>query len=177
MLDQMSPGGCADPCSIPRGPCHSRYIHGAYCGPHYEEPRGYLRYMTVFLVLSPMYCLVLTWFAIACCMSSGEDDARSRAVCRAIGTSIGTMHDKGVVHGDLTTSNIMIRDTPDVEPGFEIIMIDFGLAVMQPNIEDKAVDLYVLERAFISTHPGCESMVSSIHIIYYIFTIYEDLLF
>ena len=27
-------------------------------------------------------------------------------------------------------------------------------------IDDKAVDLYVLERAFISTHPGSENLVS-----------------
>ena len=78
---------------------------------------------------------------------------------RAIGTSLGKMHDASVVHGDLTTSNIMVKDAPGVEPGFQIVMIDFGLATMQPNIEDKAVDLYVLERAFISTHPGCEIIV------------------
>jgi TP53 regulating kinase-like protein len=38
-------------------------------------------------------------------------------------------------------------------------MIDFGLGQMQATIEDKAVDLYVLERAFISTHPGSEHLV------------------
>jgi tRNA A-37 threonylcarbamoyl transferase component Bud32 len=30
---------------------------------------------------------------------------------------------------------------------------------MKPTVEDKAVDLYVLERAFTSTHPGSESLV------------------
>ena len=89
------------------------------------------------------------------------DEARGRAVSRAIGTSLGKMHDAAVVHGDLTTSNIMVKDTPGVEPGFQIVMIDFGLATMQPGIEDKAVDLYVLERAFISTHPGCEIIVNA----------------
>lgn len=82
-------------------------------------------------------------------------------MCRSIGTALGKMHDAGVVHGDLTTSNIMVKDTPGVEPGFQIVMIDFGLGTMQPHIEDKAVDLYVLERAFISTHPGCELLVLS----------------
>ncbi len=79
-------------------------------------------------------------------------------MARAIGSAIGKMHDAGVVHGDLTTSNIMIKESAP-EPGFLIALIDFGLALMQPSIEDKAVDLYVLERAFISTHPGCEDMV------------------
>lgn len=34
-----------------------------------------------------------------------------------------------------------------------LYLIDFGLAYTKPNPEDKAVDLYVLERAFVSTHP------------------------
>ena len=76
-------------------------------------------------------------------------------IARAIGHSIGQMHEAGVVHGDLTTSNMMIKNDADSS----IVFIDFGLASTQPNIEDNAVDLYVLERAFISTHPGCESMV------------------
>lgn len=69
------------------------------------------------------------------------------------------MHDAAVVHGDLTTSNILVKDAPGTEAGFEIVLIDFGLAAMQPNVEDKAVDLYVLERAFTSTHPGCDILV------------------
>jgi TP53 regulating kinase-like protein len=72
------------------------------------------------------------------------------------------MHDIDVVHGDLTTSNIMVRG--DAINGYsEVILIDFGLGQMQSVIEDKAVDLYVLERAFISTHPGSEYLVSIIH--------------
>ena len=35
-------------------------------------------------------------------------------------------------------------------------MIDFGLSFMSAKIEDKAVDIYVLKRALISTHPGSE---------------------
>ena len=38
-------------------------------------------------------------------------------------------------------------------------MIDFGLGQMQAIIEDKAVDLYVLERALSSTHPGSEHLI------------------
>jgi TP53 regulating kinase-like protein len=36
-------------------------------------------------------------------------------------------------------------------------MIDFGLSYIKNNIEDFAVDLYVLEKAFISTHPDLET--------------------
>lgn len=38
----------------------------------------------------------------------------------------------------------------------EIVLIDFGLGALNSSAEDKAVDLYVLERAFASTHPGKE---------------------
>ena len=37
--------------------------------------------------------------------------------------------------------------------------IDFGLSCTSSLVEDKAVDLYVLERAFLSTHPESDSLV------------------
>ncbi|CAM9846845.1 unnamed protein product [Hapterophycus canaliculatus] len=67
------------------------------------------------------------------------------------------MHDAQVVHGDLTTSNFMVRTGSN-----EVVAIDFGLASSQPLPEDKAVDLYVLERAFISTHENSEPLVSEV---------------
>lgn len=79
------------------------------------------------------------------------------SISRKVGTCIAKMHDTGIVHGDLTTSNIMIR-----EGSLEPVLIDFGLATMCAAVEDKAVDLYVLERAFISTHPGTEALVDAI---------------
>jgi TP53 regulating kinase-like protein len=74
------------------------------------------------------------------------------------------MHDIDVIHGDLTTSNIMINtiNSDNNQVKYETVLIDFGLGMMQANAEDKAVDLYVLERAFISTHPGSENIVALI---------------
>jgi len=60
-----------------------------------------------------------------------------------LGNSFGNL---GVIHGDLTTSNMIYKDD-------QIYLIDFGLSYVKTSIEDRAVDLYVLERAFISTHP------------------------
>lgn len=40
------------------------------------------------------------------------------------------------------------------------VLIDFGLSYVSVMPEDKAVDLYVLERAFSSTHPNTEALVS-----------------
>lgn len=83
-----------------------------------------------------------------------------------IGMAIGRMHEVGIVHGDLTTSNLMVRGCNDegmAEYGGkekqdeeEIVLVDFGLAGQSSQEEDKAVDLYVLERAFGSTHPEAE---------------------
>ena len=75
---------------------------------------------------------------------------------KKIGIALGRMHDIDVVHGDLTTSNMMLNSAGN------IVIIDFGLAGKSTNAEDKAVDLYVLERAFISTHPGSEEIVKTI---------------
>lgn len=74
-----------------------------------------------------------------------------------IGKGIGAMHDADIIHGDLTSSNMIVSELNDGER--EITFIDFGLGMMKATIEDKAVDLYVLERAFISTHPDSESLV------------------
>ncbi|CAM9694573.1 unnamed protein product [Choristocarpus tenellus] len=72
-----------------------------------------------------------------------------------IGRAIAKMHDAQVVHGDLTTSNFMVRSGPLRR----LVAIDFGLASSQPLPEDKAVDLYVLERAFLSTHACSEPLI------------------
>lgn len=71
----------------------------------------------------------------------------------AIGREIAKMHLADIIHGDLTTSNLMLRrqGSPDSPP--ELVIIDFGLSSSSPMHEDRAVDLYVLERAFASTHP------------------------
>lgn len=71
-----------------------------------------------------------------------------------VGTVIGKLHSSGIIHGDLTTSNILVRN----EDVAQLSMIDFGLSFMNPSAEDKGVDLYVLERALLSTHPESETL-------------------
>ena len=78
-------------------------------------------------------------------------------VGQVMGTMIGKLHHMGVIHGDLTTSNMMIRresdDKDNDDDATTILLIDFGLAKNSDSEEDRAVDLYVLERALASTHP------------------------
>lgn len=68
-----------------------------------------------------------------------------------VGEQIGLLHWNDYCHGDLTTSNIVLVKNSD---GINWIpyLIDFGLGSQSNMVEDKGVDLYVLERAIISTH-------------------------
>lgn len=133
--------------------------------------------------------------------SEGEEEMLD--LMGRVGKEVGKLHELGVCHGDLTTSNLMLRTPSDDEPrptdattqdhpqipagrqtvstlreaaisGEEpplpasfppsqslqgdIFLIDFGLTTASIQDEDKAVDLYVLERAFSATHPAAEPL-------------------
>ncbi len=72
-----------------------------------------------------------------------------------LGSILGRLHANNVIHGDLTTSNVLVEDGQDPR---KLVLIDFGLGFNEGSAEDKAVDLYVLERAMLSTHPGSEAI-------------------
>lgn len=62
-----------------------------------------------------------------------------------IGEMVAKLHDNKIIHGDLTTSNIMLK-------GDEIIFIDFGLSFNSNKEEHKAVDLHLFRQALESKH-------------------------
>jgi len=66
---------------------------------------------------------------------------------------VGKMHSAGVIHGDLTTSNILVENAVQTNDSNKprLALIDFGLSHVDNSPEDKGVDLYVLERALTST--------------------------
>ncbi|KAK3878910.1 hypothetical protein Pcinc_016453 [Petrolisthes cinctipes] len=74
-----------------------------------------------------------------------------------IGQVLAKLHSNHIIHGDLTTSNMLL--VPPYESS-DVILIDFGLSSIDERAEDKAVDLYVLERAILSTHPNTEPFVA-----------------
>lgn len=82
------------------------------------------------------------------------------AVLVKVGELVLRVHELGVIHGDLTTSNMI------VQPDCSIHLIDFGLSYCKDSAEDRAVDLYVLERAFKSTHPQLEDKFDALLIAY-----------
>ncbi|PMD23905.1 kinase-like protein [Hyaloscypha hepaticicola] len=105
-------------------------------------------------------------------VADGVDAGELLDLMTRVGSAVGRMHAIGVVHGDLTTSNLMLcpRSTEGVDGDAEapkmldgdIVLIDFGLASQSQADEDRAVDLYVLERAFGSTHPRAESLFGGV---------------
>ncbi|WVO14826.1 EKC/KEOPS complex subunit BUD32 [Cryptococcus depauperatus] len=80
----------------------------------------------------------------------------------SIGVALARLHKTMLLHGDLTTSNMMIRLTPDALEPYEIVLIDFGLSSQAQFAENYAVDLYVLEKAFASTHPKSELLYAGV---------------
>jgi TP53 regulating kinase-like protein len=149
-------------------------------------------------------CTVRQYFEQQSCEQDGciktIIDTQTLHVAYNIGTLVAKMHSTGVIHGDLTTSNIMLGNPPSPDGGEvmrndndkpknemsdyeernnnnwkpQLLLIDFGLATstnnstssnqhkQQNNAEEKAVDLYVLERAFLSTHPESEMLVEEV---------------
>ncbi|XP_078473682.1 EKC/KEOPS complex subunit TP53RK isoform X1 [Lampetra planeri] len=131
-----------------------------------------------------------------------------------IGRTLAHMHTQDVVHGDLTTSNLLLlfppaespepgagaaspepckqhpqvgegdipADAPSLtataatntthpapsvlhvppQPTPRMALIDFGLSCVSALVEDKAVDLHVLEKAFLSSHPGTEAVFAAV---------------
>jgi Kae1-associated kinase Bud32 len=66
-------------------------------------------------------------------------------ICEMIGESIAKFHNNNIIHGDITTSNMIYQDD-------RIHFIDFGLGEKNGEIEAKGVDLHVLMEAIESTH-------------------------
>jgi TP53 regulating kinase-like protein len=74
----------------------------------------------------------------------GEKERKK--VCRKIGRYLARLHKRGIVHGDLTTSNLLLS------PRGELYLVDFGLGEYAPSLEARGVDLHLLRRALQSVH-------------------------
>ena len=65
---------------------------------------------------------------------------------KEIGKSIAYLHKNGHIHGDITTSNIILT------PSQDLFIVDFGLHNYSDSIEDKSTDLHLFKRVLISSH-------------------------
>ncbi len=68
-----------------------------------------------------------------------------------VGYLVAAIHELDIIHGDLTTSNIIYESKPDSED-ISFTFIDFGLARHSTSIEDKSVDIHLFKRVITSTH-------------------------
>jgi len=67
-------------------------------------------------------------------------------LCHHIGMLIGRLHNHEIIHGDLTTSNMI-----QTQRG-KVVLVDFGLSEQSKELEARGVDLHLMKRAFQSTH-------------------------
>ena len=74
-----------------------------------------------------------------------DNSGERNEIAGMIGRSVGVLHSNGLVHGDLTTSNMIVR-------GSQITLIDFGLGERSQEPEKKGVDLHLLKEAMDSAH-------------------------
>ena len=73
-----------------------------------------------------------------------------------IGATLALLHQHDIIHNDLTTSNMLLKDDT-------VYVIDWGLGYHSTRLEDKAMDMVVLKKSLMATHPEkFESIWSSI---------------
>ncbi len=80
---------------------------------------------------------------------------KRKRICQKIGESIARLHNHDIIHGDITTSNMILFYD-------RLYFIDFGLGCKTIEIETKAVDLHVLMEAFESTHSQYSSCFNNV---------------
>jgi len=77
---------------------------------------------------------------------NGLSAEERRRLCRHIGELIGRLHTHGIIHGDLTTSNMILT------PYRRVVFMDFGLSELSKEAEARGVDLHLMKRALQSVH-------------------------
>jgi TP53 regulating kinase-like protein len=70
------------------------------------------------------------------------------------GEMVGRLHRAGIIHGDLTTSNMIVHDD-------RIYLIDFGLAFYDGSVEAQGVDVHVYFQTLESTHDSSAQLIEA----------------
>jgi TP53 regulating kinase-like protein len=78
------------------------------------------------------------------------DDEKARQA----GVLVGRLHGGGIIHGDLTTSNMLVK-------GERIYLIDFGLSFWDEMLESRGVDVHVFYQTLISSHREHERLMAA----------------
>lgn len=86
-------------------------------------------------------------------------DVITPALSEIVGEMVGKLHQGGIIHGDLTTSNMILREG-------RIYLIDFGLAFHELSVEAQGVDIHVYFQTLESTHDRSEELIEAFKIGY-----------
>jgi Kae1-associated kinase Bud32 len=81
-------------------------------------------------------------------------DVITPALSEKVGEMVGRLHRCGIIHGDLTTSNMILHDG-------RIYLIDFGLAFYESSVEAQGVDVHVYFQTLQSTHDRPEELIEA----------------
>jgi Kae1-associated kinase Bud32 len=111
-------------------------------------------------VLTPIICDV-SRFELKMELVVGEKlkDAINDESSEKVGEAVGKLHKCGIIHGDLTTSNMILR-------GGKICLIDFGLSFYENSLEAQGVDVHVYFQTLESTHDRATELMEAFKVGY-----------
>lgn len=72
-------------------------------------------------------------------------EKKQKKIMEKVGQIIAKLHKEDIIHDDLTTSNMILKED-------KIYIIDFGLSFISKRIEDKAVDLHLIKQSLEAKH-------------------------
>lgn len=77
---------------------------------------------------------------------SGAPASEAEPLFEELGRDAALLHEAGIMHGDLTTSNVVVRRG-------SLVFLDFGLSASTYRLEDRAVDLRLIKETITGAHP------------------------
>jgi TP53 regulating kinase and related kinases len=77
-------------------------------------------------------------------------------VYEQLGRNAAVLHSRAIIHGDLTTKNVIVNEELP-------ILIDFGLSFYSDRLEDKAEDLHLLKQALKSSESDRRALLKFDH--------------
>jgi len=81
------------------------------------------------------------------------EEKKQFQIMKQIGKQVALLHENNLIHGDLTTSNVILKtNNKQQTTNNQIYIIDFGLGFVSTKPEDKAVDLHLIKQALEAKH-------------------------